>query len=201
LNSGAAREPSAPSIAVPGSPTTDGDGYVYISGQGPSRADGTIPSQFPEQVRECLDKIKKLVEAAGLTMDHVVYVQVYLQDARHYGELNDVFASYFPKDPPARGVLGVARVPEPGVQITAVAVRDVRGKQPVSVPNWPAGKGFSWAMLTHDRMFVSTMPGSDPRSGAVPKEPATQVELALDRLGAVLQAADLSNANMVFVNP
>jgi 2-iminobutanoate/2-iminopropanoate deaminase len=192
---------AASSNTALGSPTMDADGYVYISGQGPRRADDTIPAQFSEQVRQCLDKIKHLVEGAGLTMDHVVYVQVYLEDVRHYADLNDVIANYFPKDPPARGVLGVARVPESGVQITAVAVRDLQGKQPVSVPNWPLGKGFSWAMLTHDRLFVSTMPGSDPKTGAVRREQAAQVDLALDRLSTVLQAAGLSNANMVFVNP
>jgi enamine deaminase RidA (YjgF/YER057c/UK114 family) len=197
----AGAQSSGSSGAALGSPSTDGDGYVYISGQGPRRADGTVPTPFSEQVRESLDKVKHLVESAGLTLDHIVYVQVYLEDVHHYDELNDVFASYFPSDPPARGVLGVARVPEPGVQITAVAVRDVQGKQPISVPNWPVSKGFSWAMLTHDRFFVSTMPGSDPKTGAVPKEPAAQVDLALDRLNTVLQAAGLSNANMVFVNP
>jgi enamine deaminase RidA (YjgF/YER057c/UK114 family) len=38
-------------------------------------------------------------------------------------------------------------------------------------------------------------------TGAVPDSPAAQVDLALDRLGAVVQAAGLTNANMVFVNP
>ena len=192
---------AASSGAALGSPSIDAGGYVYISGQGPRRSDGTTPTQFSEQVRECLDKIKHLVEGTGLTMDHVVYVQVYLEDVRHYAELNEVFGTYFPKDPPARGVLGVARVPEPSLQITAVAVRDLQGKQPVSIPNWPAVKGFSWGLLTHDRLFVSTMPGADPNTGVVPQDPAAQVDLALDRLSTVLQAAHLSNANMVFVNP
>jgi len=56
-------------------------------------------------------------------------------------------------------------------------------------------------MLTYDRLFVSTMPGSDPATGAVPQNPGAQVDLALDRMSAVLQAAGLTNANMVFVNP
>jgi enamine deaminase RidA (YjgF/YER057c/UK114 family) len=191
----------APSNAALGSPSIDAGDYVYVSGQGPRRADGTIPAQFSEQVRQCLDKIKHLVEGAGLTMDHVVYVQVYLEDVRNYAELNDVFGTYFPKDPPARGVLGVARVPESSLQINAIAVRDLQGKLPVSVSNWPLGKGFSWAILTHDRLFVSTMPGSDPKTGVVPQDPGAQVDLALDRLSTVLQAAGLSNTNMVFVNP
>ena len=110
--------------AVPGSSSIDAGDYLYISAQGPRRADGTTTSRFSDQVRQCLDNAKHLVEAAGLTMEHVVYVQVYVEDTSHSQELDDAFAAYFPKDPPARAVLGVARVPEAPLQITAVAVRD-----------------------------------------------------------------------------
>jgi 2-iminobutanoate/2-iminopropanoate deaminase len=186
---------------APRSSSFDAGDYLYISGQGPRRADGTTPTKFTDQVRQSLDNVKRLVETAGLTLDRVVYLQVYLEDTSRYSELNEVFSAYFPKDPPARGVLGVVRVPEPSLQITAVAVRDLKGKQPVSVPGWTLDKAYSAGMLTRDRLFVSTMPGSDPATGAVPQNPAAQVDLALDRLTAVLQAAGLTNANMVFVNP
>lgn len=192
---------SAPVNAVSGLPSIAADGYLYVSGQGPRRADGTTPARFADQVRQCLDNIKRIIESAGLTMDHVVYVQVYVEDMSRYSELNDAFGSYFPNGAPARGVLGVARVPEPPLQINAIAVADLKGKQAVSEPGWPASKAYSAGMLTHDRLFVSTMPGSDPKTGAVPDNSAAQVDLALDRLGSVLQAAGLGNANMVFVNP
>jgi enamine deaminase RidA (YjgF/YER057c/UK114 family) len=87
------------------------------------------------------------------------------------------------------------------VQITAVAVRDLKGKQPVSAPGFPANKAYSPGMLTHDRLFVSTMLGSEPSSGKVPQDPADQVNLALDHLNSVVQSAGLTLANMVFVNP
>jgi reactive intermediate/imine deaminase len=179
----------------------DAGDYVYISGQGPHRPDGATPTNFSDQVRQSLDNLKNVVESAGLSMDHVVYVQVYLEDTNHYRELNDVFANYFPKDPPARGVLGVARVPESPLQITAVAVRDLHGKQTVLLPNAAPNKAYSPAMLTFDRLFVSTMQGIDPANGTVPQDSAAQVNLALDKLKSVLQAAGLTLANMVFVNP
>jgi enamine deaminase RidA (YjgF/YER057c/UK114 family) len=134
-------------------------------------------------------------------MDHVVYVQVYLDDMKQYGALDQVFGDFFPKLPPARGVLGVARLPEPSVQITAVAVRDLRGKQPVVLPSFKPNKAYSFGMLTHDRLFVSTMLGSDPSTGNVPGDPAMQVDFALDRLKMVAEAAGLTLRNMVFVNP
>jgi enamine deaminase RidA (YjgF/YER057c/UK114 family) len=189
---------STPAAVPRGMDTGD---YVYVSGQGPGRADGTIPDKFSDQVRQALDNVKSVVEAAGLTINHVVYVQVYLGDIRQSTDLDEVFASYFPKDPPARAVLGVAKLPQPGVQITAIAVRDLSGKRPVFVPNFPQGKAYSYGMLTHDQLFVSTMPGRDPITGTVPQDPALQVNLALDGVKSVVEAAGLTMAHMVFVNP
>jgi enamine deaminase RidA (YjgF/YER057c/UK114 family) len=184
-----------------GSPGIDAGDYVYVSGQGPRRLDGTTPSNFADQVRQSLENVRSVVEAAGLTMDHVAYVQVYLEDMNQYGALDQAFADFFPKMPPARGVLGVARLPEPSVQITAVAVRDLKGKQPVAVPGFKPSKAYSFGMLTQDRLFVSTMLGSDPANGNVPGDPAGQVDFALDRLKMVVEAAGLTLGNMVFVNP
>jgi reactive intermediate/imine deaminase len=184
-----------------GSPAIDAGDYVYVSGQGPLRPDGSTPSNFADQVRQSLENIKTVVEAGGLTMDHVVYVQVYLDDMNHYEALDKAFAEFFPKLPPARGVLGVARLPEPSVQINAVAVRDLKGKQAVELPNFKPNKAYSFGMLTHDRLFVSTMLGSDPATDKVPANPAAQVDFALDRLKMVVEAAGLTLGNMVFVNP
>jgi len=184
-----------------GSPGIDAGDYVYVSGQGPRHVDGSTPSGFADQVRQSLENVRAVVEAAGLTMEHVVYVQVYLDDMSHYDVLDKAFAEYFPKVPPARGVLGVARLPEPAVQINAVAVRDLTGKQAVAVSQFRPTKAYSAGMLTHDRLFVSTMLGSDPANGTVPADPAAQVDFALDRLKAVLEAAGLTLSNMVFVNP
>ncbi|MGA2814073.1 MAG: RidA family protein [Candidatus Acidiferrum sp.] len=192
---------SPPGSDALGSPGIDAGDYVYVSGQGPRRPDGSAPSGFADQVRQALENVRTVVEAAGLTMEHVVYIQVYLDDMSHYQALDQAFTEYFPKLPPARGVLGVARLPEPSVEINAVAVRDLTGKQAVEVSGLKPSKAYSAGMLTHDRLFVSTMLGSDPVSGNVPANPAAQVDFALDRLKLVVEAAGLSLDNMVFVNP
>ena len=186
---------------VSGSPAIDAGDYVYVSGQGPRRADGSVAANFADQVRQCLQNISSVIEAAGLTMEHVVYVQVYLQEMNQYGELNKVFADYFPKNPPARAVLGVARLPVPSVQINAVAVRDLAGRRAVYPANLKPDKAYSPGMLTRDRLFVSTMLGNDASTGKVPEDPAGQVDLALDHVSSVLEAAGLKLSNMVFVNP
>lgn len=183
------------------SPGVDAGDYLYISGQGPRRRDGTSPPAFDAQVRQTLDNIKAIVEAAGLTMENIVYTQVYLTDIGKAEEMNRAFAEYFPKVPPARAVLGVANVPDQPVYINAVAVRDLQGRRAIFPANFPHSPSFSPGLLTHDRLFLSSMPGADPVSGKVPDDPAEQVDLALDGLKAVLHEAGLELANMVFVNP
>jgi enamine deaminase RidA (YjgF/YER057c/UK114 family) len=188
------------------SPGVDAGDYVYISGQGPRRPDGSLPATFGAQVRQALDNIKTIVESAGLTMEHVVYTQVYLEDAyledmSQYGEMNQAFAEYFAKTPPARAVLGVARIPSPPIQINAVAVRSLADKRAVYPPEYKSDEPAAPGMLTHDRLFISSMSGSDPATGKVPDDPAAQVDLALDRMQAVVKAAGLEMSNVVFVNP
>jgi 2-iminobutanoate/2-iminopropanoate deaminase len=179
----------------------DAGDYVYISGQGPQMPDGTVPRDFETQAAQALKNIKALVEAAGLSMEHVVYVQVYLEDVSNYERLNKVFAKYFPHTPPARAVLGIARVPQSPLEITAVAVRDLADRMAVTPANYKTAEPYSPGILTHDRLFVSAMEGRDPQSGVVPDDPAAQTNLALDGLKAVVEAAGLKLSHMVFVNP
>ncbi len=183
------------------SPAVDAGDYVYISGQGSRRPDGSLPPTFDAQTRQTLDNLKAVVEAAGLTIEQVVYTQVYLEDIGEYDEMNRGFAEYFGKTPPARAVLGVARVPDGPIQISAVAVRSLADRRAIYPPNYSPSDSASPGILTHDRLFISSMSGSDPASGKVPDDPAAQVDLALDRMQAVVKAAGLELSNMVFVNP
>ena len=192
---------ASPDVGRFSSPAVDAGDYVYISGQGPRRPDGSVPPEFGEQVRQALNNIKQIVEAAGLNLDHVVYTQVYLEDISKYEEMNRVFGEYFQTTPPARAVLGVARLPDVPIEISAVAVRDLTGRRAIVPGNHPSREAASPGILTHDRLFVSSMSGADPVTGKVPDDPAAQVDLALDRMQAVLKAAGLDMGNMVFVNP
>ena len=183
------------------SPGVDTGDYLYISGQGPRRADGTLPSAFGPQFRQALDNVKAVLESAGLTLETVVYVHVYLTDIGSYSEMNRIFGEYFPKTPPARAVLGVSALPDPPVQINAVAVRNLDGRKAVYPASFSKGESASPGMLTHDRLFISSMAGVDPATGKVPDDPAAQVDLALDRMQAVVKAAGLEMSHVVFVNP
>jgi reactive intermediate/imine deaminase len=179
----------------------DAGDYLYVSAQGPRRADGTVPDGFGAQFRQALDNVKAVVQSDGLTLDNVVYVQVYLTDMGSYAEMNRVFGEYFGKNAPARAVLGVAALPDPAVAINAIAVRNLDGRKAIYSGSYSKNETAPPGVLTHDRLFLSGMPGADPATGKVPDDPAAQVDLALDQMAAVVKAAGLEMSNVVFVNP
>jgi enamine deaminase RidA (YjgF/YER057c/UK114 family) len=177
----------------------DAGDYIYFSAQGPRAPDGALAAAFAAQARQALTNLKSAVEAAGLTMDHVVYTTVYLTDMAQYGEMNRAFAEFFGKIPPARAVLGVAGLADPPIEINAVAVRSLSEMRPVYPPNYKSNEPFSPGILTHDRLFISAMPHGP--GDKVSDDSGAQVDFALDRLKAVVEAAGLDLGHVVFVNP
>jgi enamine deaminase RidA (YjgF/YER057c/UK114 family) len=87
------------------------------------------------------------------------------------------------------------------VEITAVAIRNLANKKVVSLAGHNPGEPVSAGILTHDRLFVSGMRGRDLATAKIPDDPGAQVDLALNGMKAVCEAAGLSLAHMVFVNP
>jgi 2-iminobutanoate/2-iminopropanoate deaminase len=104
------------------SPGILADGTLYISGQAGEDKDGKVPSTFEAEVKQALDNIGVVLDAAGMTPADVVSVQVYLTDGELFQRMNAVYTSYF-KDPrPTRTTVVVAKLVGPGhVEITATA--------------------------------------------------------------------------------
>jgi reactive intermediate/imine deaminase len=200
---GAVKQIAPPGVKPVGpySPGILTDDFLYVSGQGAKDVSGQIPADTEGQVRNVLENIKTIVQAAGLTMEHVVYTQVYLTDYSDEGPLNRVFKQYFPKAPPARSTIGVAKLPGTPLEISAVAIRDLARKKVVVPPGYPPGAALSPGVIAGDRMYLSGFLGRDINTGQIPADPASQVQLSLDRMAQTLKAADLDFRNMVFINP
>jgi enamine deaminase RidA (YjgF/YER057c/UK114 family) len=191
---------STPQSATRSSAVDAGD-YVYISGQSGRRPDGSMPDKFEEQASQALENIQTIAQSFGLNMDHVVYLQIYLEDVTNSEKLNSGLAKYFPGNPPAGALLGVARVLQSSIEINAVAIRDLTGRKFVSLSAYKPGAPFSPGILTHDRLFISAMQGLDSATNKIPDDPAAQTDLALDGFKAVVEAAGLTLDHVVFVNP
>ena len=80
---------------------------VYVSGTiGIDPETGAPPEDPREEARLALNTIRDRLEQVGLTMDHLVTVQVFCSDVSLYEEFNEVYRTYFSKTFPARGFIG-----------------------------------------------------------------------------------------------
>jgi reactive intermediate/imine deaminase len=194
--------PPGPKPVGPYSPGILVGDFLYVSGQGARDRDGALPAALDAQVRQTLANIKGIVEAAGLTMAHVVYCQVYLDDMAKYDAMDRVWKEYFSSSPPARSVLGVHRMPtDTPVEITAVAFRDL-GRRKVIVPaGYPPTQSWSPGVMAGSRLYVSSVLGAEVATGKMPADGDDQVQLALDNMKQILSAAGLDFRHVVFVNP
>jgi reactive intermediate/imine deaminase len=194
--------PPGVKVVGPYSPGIMAGDFLYVSGQGARRVDGQLPATFDEQVTQSLENVKTIVELAGLTMEHVVYTHVYLDNMANFDAMNRIYAGYFPKHPPARATVGIFHLPtDTPVEINAVAVRDLSQKKPIVPPGYKSTAPLTPGIQAGDRLYISGMQGRDPDSGKIPDNPADQVNIAFDRFHQVLAAAGMDYANVAFVNP
>src|SRR3569623_3632327 len=78
------KQPVASPTAKPVGPYSPGiltRDFLYVSGQGAKNAEGQIPPDREGQLRQCFENVKSIVQAAGLSMENVVYTQVYLTES------------------------------------------------------------------------------------------------------------------------
>lgn len=117
---------AAPAAIGPYSQGVDGGGVVITSGQLPidaatgAFAEGGIAGQ----TRQSLENVRAVLAQAGLGMESIIKTTVFLKDMNDFAAMNEVYAGFFPGNPPARSAVEVARLPKDAmVEIEAIAVR------------------------------------------------------------------------------
>ncbi len=107
---------------VPLSPAVRAGDTVYVSGQVPVGADGQIVEGGIEaQTKQVLENVKAALALAGATMEDVVKTTIWLEDARDFGRMNAVYATYFPKEPPARTTVESRLMIDIKIEVEAIA--------------------------------------------------------------------------------
>jgi len=82
------------------------DNTLYLSGM-LGLEDGQVPGDPAQEARNVLNAIQSALEGAGMTMDDLVYVQIFCSDVSHYDAFNGVYRTYFTQEFPARAFVGV----------------------------------------------------------------------------------------------
>lgn len=100
------------------------DEFLFVSGMAALDAKTGQPSTGPieEQVRITLENLRTLLREAGGSLTNVVRTTVFLADMNDFQAMNEVYATFFPHDPPARTTIQAARLPMDFlVEIDAIA--------------------------------------------------------------------------------
>ena len=114
---------SAPPLA-PYSPGTKSGNAVYVSGMLALDAAGQIVGlgDMRAQTKVVLESIRSVLEAAGGTLEDVTFNAIFLKDLADYKAMNEIYAQYVPKNPPARYCIQAVLVkPEFLVEISSIA--------------------------------------------------------------------------------
>ena len=112
-------------VAGPYSPGIRAANFIFISGQGSAQTDEDIR----EQTLTTLNKIKKIVEAGGGKISHIVNTTIFLKNISDFKEMNSVYKTFFDNNGvsesyPSRATVEVSNLPLPSmlIEISAIAV-------------------------------------------------------------------------------
>jgi 2-iminobutanoate/2-iminopropanoate deaminase len=101
--------------------------FVFTSGQVPldPKTAQIVSEEITEQTRRVLDSVTAILKAEQLTLADVVKTTVFLADFGDFQKMNEVYATYFTENPPARSTVGVSTLPKNArVEIEAIAFDD-----------------------------------------------------------------------------
>lgn len=114
-----------PLAGAPYSQAIAARGLVFCSGQVPldPQTQQLVDGGVREQTARVLDNLRGVLEAAGSSLDDVVKTTVFLTDLGDFAEMNEVYATYFTTQPPARSTFQVSALPAgASVEIECIAV-------------------------------------------------------------------------------
>ena len=116
--------PSAPAAIGPYSQAIIANGMLYASGQIPidPQTGNIVSGGIEAQTHQAFANVRNLVEAAGITMSHVVKVTVYMADMADFATVNTIYEQYFTAPYPARSAVAVKQLPKGAlIEIEAIA--------------------------------------------------------------------------------
>jgi len=115
----------APKAIGPYSQAIRAGNLLFLSGQIPldPKTGELVKSDIRQQTRQVLENIREVLGSQNLEMEDVVKVTIFLKNIGDFGQVNEVYGTYFPSSPPARSTVEVARLPrDADIEIEAVAL-------------------------------------------------------------------------------
>ena len=99
-------------MKLPYSPAVTRNGFVFVAGQIHIQEDGKLlEGSIEEQTHLIMNKIQAILEKEGATFNDVVKTTIYTTDLSLYGQVNEVYMTYFSGEFPAREMVEVKGLP------------------------------------------------------------------------------------------
>ena len=196
-------QPAGVSGNFPYSPGILVDGTLYVAGQGSANAQDVKPTDFRDQVKQSLENVRGVLQAAHMDFDNVVWMNVYLTRADDIDAMNEVYWKEIGASPPARAVMVIgALVGGDRVEINCIAVKDKTHRRAIWPEGWPRGEHRDPpAIQANDVLYLSAQNGADPMTGKLADSFTGETKQALDNVATILKAAHMSMKNVLWVNP
>lgn len=118
---------NAPAAIGPYSQAIKAGNFLFISGQLPiDPSNGQFAgSDIKAQTTQSLKNVVAITESAGMQVEDIIKVTVYLADMNDFAAMNEIYATVFTSAYPARAAVEVARLPKDAlVEIEAVAYKE-----------------------------------------------------------------------------
>jgi len=96
---------------------------LFCSGQIPldPQSGEIIGADAAAQAQRCLENLIAVCAEAGTSLARALRLTIYMTDLGEFAAVNDVYASFFAQEPPARVTVGVAQLPKGAyVEIDAI---------------------------------------------------------------------------------
>jgi enamine deaminase RidA (YjgF/YER057c/UK114 family) len=176
---------------------------LYVAGQDGRNADGTLPQDFQQETGQSLSNVQRVLRAAGMDFGNVVWMNIYVTKGQDIAAMNDVYWKTIVQNPPARTVLVVGALPNgEKIQINCIAVNAAATRRVIHPQGWPQGQHLDPAGIqVDDVLYMSAQGGADPLTGKIGANFAGEVKQALDNVTTIVKSANMSMANVVWVNP
>lgn len=113
-------------VAGPYSAAVEARDLIFISGQLPiDPTTGELISDIQKATRQILVNIRSLLKKTDLDLSHIVKTTIFLKNIKDFADVNEVYADFFPVEPPARSTIEVSVLPRGAlIEIEAIAVRN-----------------------------------------------------------------------------
>ncbi len=95
-------------MALPFSDAVRVGNLLFLSGKLGTTAEGLAPGGIAGETRQAMENIKASLERHGSSMEQVVKCTVFLADMAEWGQMNEVYVTFFNENRPARSALGAS---------------------------------------------------------------------------------------------